>query len=376
MQSNEQDRESLTAFLDNVCQTSHLRVEADLGDGFVRLRSDEAERRQAAHDIRSSEDIVIEMLRNSRDAEAQSIYVATTKTGSKRTIVVVDDGVGVPVTHQALIFEPRVTSKLDSVHMDKWGVHGRGMALYSIAVNAESASVALSGPGLGAAIAVQTDTEKLSEKADQSTFPVVAIAEKGRAVIRGPHNILRTAVEFALEHRKATTVYLGSPAEVAATMYANGCESVPATRRLFTSDLSTVPVANRLCYAKDDKELAALCGSMGLEMSTRTARRIMDGQVRPLEPLSDAVERMLLESAGAKTPEGSAESSAPDRAAAKRGRRAPRITPEDLEPLEEAVRRSFGDLAQAYYLSPDVPVEAKVVNGSLRISVPLLNLDE
>lgn len=56
--------EALEAFIENVCGDSHLRVEADLGDGFVRLRSAEAERRQAAHDIRSTEDIVIEMLRN------------------------------------------------------------------------------------------------------------------------------------------------------------------------------------------------------------------------------------------------------------------------------------------------------------------------
>ena len=51
--------EALEAFIENVCGDSHLRVEADLGDGFVRLRSAEAERRQAAHDIRSTEDIVI-----------------------------------------------------------------------------------------------------------------------------------------------------------------------------------------------------------------------------------------------------------------------------------------------------------------------------
>ena len=42
------DDQSLTEFIDSVCGESHLRVEADLGDGFVRLRSSEAERRQAA----------------------------------------------------------------------------------------------------------------------------------------------------------------------------------------------------------------------------------------------------------------------------------------------------------------------------------------
>ena len=40
--------ETLERFIEDVCGDSRLRVEADLGDGFVRLRSAEAERRQAA----------------------------------------------------------------------------------------------------------------------------------------------------------------------------------------------------------------------------------------------------------------------------------------------------------------------------------------
>ena len=136
--------EALEAFIENVCGDSHLRVEADLGDGFVRLRSAEAERRQAAHDIRSTEDIVIEMLRNARDAHAKSIFLAVSREGQRRRLVMIDDGDGVPAAMHERIFEPRVTSKLDSMHMDKWGIHGRGMALYSIAVNAETARVVAS----------------------------------------------------------------------------------------------------------------------------------------------------------------------------------------------------------------------------------------
>ena len=80
--------------------------------GFVRLRSSEAERRQAAQDIRSSEDIIIEMLRNARDAHASNIFVACTREGSTRRIVMIDDGDGVPKHLQRTVFEPRVTSKL------------------------------------------------------------------------------------------------------------------------------------------------------------------------------------------------------------------------------------------------------------------------
>ena len=131
--------DTLSDFIDDVCGESRLRVEDDLGDGFVRLRSSEAERRQAAQDIRSSEDVVIELLRNARDAGASRIFLATQKTGNERLLTVLDDGQGIPAAQHERIFEPRVTSKLDSAHMDKWGMHGRGMALYSISVNAEEA---------------------------------------------------------------------------------------------------------------------------------------------------------------------------------------------------------------------------------------------
>ena len=66
----------LSDFIEAVTGDTHLRVEDDLGCGFVRLRSAEAERRQAKHDIRGTEDIVIEMLRNARDAHAKLIFVA------------------------------------------------------------------------------------------------------------------------------------------------------------------------------------------------------------------------------------------------------------------------------------------------------------
>ena len=117
--------DTLSDFIDDVCGESRLRVEDDLGDGFVRLRSSEAERRQAAQDIRSSEDVVIELLRNARDAGASRIFLATQKTGNERLLTVLDDGQGIPAAQHERIFEPRVTSKLDSAHMDKWGMHGR-----------------------------------------------------------------------------------------------------------------------------------------------------------------------------------------------------------------------------------------------------------
>ncbi len=54
---------SLVDFVASMGGERSLRVEENYGDGFVRLRVAEAERRQAKHDIRCIEDVVIEMPR-------------------------------------------------------------------------------------------------------------------------------------------------------------------------------------------------------------------------------------------------------------------------------------------------------------------------
>lgn len=112
------NNKELKNFVDNVADKSHLRVETDLGDGFFRLRATEAQRRQAQQDIRNVEDIVIEILRNSRDAHAKNIYLATHTEDNYRHLLIIDDGDGVPKSHQEIIFEPYVTSKLDTMIND------------------------------------------------------------------------------------------------------------------------------------------------------------------------------------------------------------------------------------------------------------------
>ena len=87
-----QGTKDLKDFVDKHAQTSHLRVESDLGGGYFRLRASEAQRRQAQQDIRSVEDAVIELLRNSRDAGAHNIYLATNTEEAFRHILVIDDG--------------------------------------------------------------------------------------------------------------------------------------------------------------------------------------------------------------------------------------------------------------------------------------------
>lgn len=351
--------DTLTEFIDDVCGESRLRVEADLGDGFVRLRSSEAERRQAAQDIRSSEDIVIELLRNARDAGARTIVVATQKNGNERLITVVDDGSGIPEAQHERIFEPRVTSKLDTAHMDKWGMHGRGMALYSIAVNATSAYICQSAPGLGTALSVKTDTDTLGEKVDQSSFPSFEQGKDGAWIMRGPKNLVRTVAEFALEHRHQCTVFFGSPAEAASTLYRMGMAALSPTLRAFGGEGRNVPLVKSLALAAEPADLAQRCCAMGLPLSERTARRIIDGIIREQPSMTDR----LAEESFPRMPSAKGRS--------RSSRRGLKLSDADKAVLRDGIAQLVEPLADRYYLEGVGAPEISATSEAIRITIPI-----
>lgn len=364
---------SMENFIDSVCNENRLRVEDDLGDGFVRLRSDEAERRQAAHDIRSVEDIVIELLRNSRDAHAKNIFLSVSKEGTQRSITVIDDGDGIPAHLHELVFEPRVTSKLDSIHMDKWGVHGRGMALFSIKMNTLSSEVVCSYPGFGCAIGVVADTESVSERTDQSSFPRLMMSDTGALSFRGPRNILRTACEFALEHRESISVFIGSPAEIVAALYKHGLSGTTSSQRAFGStDAVSVPL--RAGFALSDNDLSRIAKDMGLRISARTARRILEGEIAPADNLLHRIATESFPNKDASRNKGKAKHSE----GGKRGVSASvsnlQISSEDREAFLNAIGSSFGELAERYYLDGDVAAKMTVEKNAIRISIPIVPL--
>lgn len=357
----------LEAFVDSVCAESHLRVETDFGDGFVRLRTSEAERRQAAHDIRSSEDIVIEMLRNARDANARTIFLAVGREGDTRKITMIDDGDGIPASMHERVFEPRVTSKLDTVHMDKWGVHGRGMALYSVKVNSTDARVLASDKGLGCAMHVETDLRTLPERADQSTFPAFEKTESGGYTMRGPRNIVRTATEFALECRKSCTVYWGSATEIAATLYEFGVATMSPSARAFCKNADELPVCKRLCIASDPFTFSQIAASLGLALSERSARRILNDEITPIESLAERVRTHELAPKPQNT-EPSPGKSVKEKAK-KADARSLKVDAKDKQLLSKACEAVFDDIAGRYYLDQLGEPEVHIGSSEIKITI-------
>lgn len=339
----------LLNFVSAVSGDTFLKVEENLGDGYVRLKVSEAERRQAKHDIRSAEDIVVELLRNARDAHAQRIFLATAREGDRRTLSVIDDGVGVPLGMQDKIFEPRVTSKLETMVMDTWGVHGRGMALFSIKSNTAEARVNASAPHKGTAIWVATDTAHLSERSDQSTWPSIERDDNGLArVARGPHNIVRRVVEFSLEH-PGVDVFLGSPSEVLATLVMLARFELDEAELLFCDEPARLPVWQRPGTSADAPELTEVATLLGLPISERTAHRILAGEIAPLRTV-------LAHVSG--PPERSSEPSGPD---IYRDRRGLKIHHADLQTFRADLEKAFDTIAERYYLH--LKCEPKITVG-------------
>jgi hypothetical protein len=147
----------------------------DLGAGFARLSGVEGLRRSPGR-LRSVEDALFELLRNSRDAGARNVYVASSLGARRfRHLVVIDDGRGIPETHKQLVFEPGVTTRhlnpvpespAQELPRAQNTSHGAGLSLYHVKTVALSAEVlSASSPTV---VKIVFDTRFLPEKRLQS----------------------------------------------------------------------------------------------------------------------------------------------------------------------------------------------------------------
>lgn len=331
------------------------RVEESLGEGYVRLRVSEAERRQAKHDIRCIEDVVIELLRNARDAGAKRIFVASSREEARRTLVVLDDGRGIPPDMWRRVFDARVTSKLDSIIVDRWGVHGRGMALFSIRENVESAQIADSGVGLGTSIRIVSDANRLAERADQSTWPEVHGAAQQITIGKGPHNIVRVCCEFALE-QEGVNVYVGSPAEVLATIR----QRIPSNDPSLRGSGERPSVLGPIAQAATARQLVVAAAKAGIEVSERTAQRVVSCEIRPLVNTRTRLLRKGTRARGDAVSAGNA------------GPASLKLSQEDASHLAHTVQTCMDSIAERYYVhsagEPVVRVRGNTVHITIRLA--------
>ncbi len=347
---NTGDAGGLLEFVRSFADQDTFTVEEELGHGYVRLRVSEAERRQALQDIRCVEDVVKELVRNARDAGARNVYVTFQKEkGRWRNIAVLDDGRGIPRALHRKIFEARVTSKVEDLVEDRFGVHGRGMALFSIKKVADDIELLRSEEGRGSIIHARIDTTKIPEKKDQSTFPRFECDEKGAiAIAGGPRNVPRVLSEFALVSDELK-IFLGSNAEILATLYHDSMQLLKSWSA-GENDLSR-PIWFELGSIKEGRTLHGYCaGELGLSISERNAFRILEMEINPLMSINE-----LLKEDGVTLPARRADLHRQPRVNWS-DHLARRLSQEDISRICESLRTAFEDIGRRNYLQAEMPV--------------------
>ncbi len=349
----------LIDFVSSVTDSARLRIEENLPHGFVRLKVAEAERRQAQHDIRSVEDMVTELARNSRDAGARRVLFAFQKeSGRYRRITALDDGSGMPHDVHQLVFEPRVTSRKDDFEEDRFGVHGRGMALFSIRSRADHVDILSSVPSLGTSIGLTVDTQKVPERRDQATLPRLEIVDGREEVGGGPHNVLRVLLEMSVD-TPALDLFLGSGAEVLATV-----------RDLEKSDGGGGgAIWSDLARIDDAKTLAEEAALMGLPVSERNAYRVLSEEIAPLEPVYRLARSAFdyEREPDAEEEKGAVESRARTRAYSARNP-LKRLSSSDIDEITQGASEVVERVLSRYYISTSEAPRVKRSRGKITLS--------
>ncbi len=386
-----QNSSDLNKFLDQLNIKDSLSVEEDLGNGYVRLKISEAERRQALQDINCVEDIIVELLRNSRDSGSKNIFIGTKRLEDKNRIIhFIDDGAGIPPNLSDLIFEARVTSKLDNGKKDSYGFHGRGMALFSIKLNVNDIRLSFSDRSKGASFYLDIDLDKVPEKKDQSIIPQIIKMDEDVNIIGGVNNIIKTIIEFQLQNKDMNFFY-GTPTQVLVTMrqifkrdknqgiYPSFDDWEKLINFIKQNDIkiTEIPVLTDNCNLMG--EIAEKIFNMNI--SRRGIQRVIYNEVKPLVPLKlDLLNYTIIDDGP--------ESQGKDKTgSSKNGRNkeriklydesklASRFKDEEIRCIIIALKEKINKIGNKYFISTEKNIDFKRSNNIIKFTIELTEKD-
>ncbi len=187
---------------------------------------------------------------------------------------------------------------------------------------------------------MRIDLDALPEKTDQSSLPVIGRDEEGStAIVSGPHNVNRTVAEFALDLRDEVDVFLGSPAEIVATLVDWEGRGSQRCACSFCDDIETMPLTLRPAAAADATELVELSARLGLDGLGTYGTSYPRWAIALLEPLPRPASR---------TWAGCADNQARSRPVSRPAWS--QVSEDDLGPFLAALENAFATLADRYYI--------------------------
>ena len=360
-----------------------LNIEEDLGNGYVRLKISESDRRQALQDIGCTEDIVVELLRNSRDAKSSNIFIGTKKIEDKRRkIYFIDDGEGIPPKLQNLIFESRVTSKLENGIKDPYGFHGRGMALFSIKLNTEEIKIIFSDKSKGASFYVDIDLSKIPEKKDQSIMPQLIKMDGDLSIVGGVNNIIKTIIEFQLQN-KGINFYYGTPTQVLSTMrevlkkdgkYSNyprfaQWEKLKKYIQKNNIKVTEIPILTDNYNLMDD----IAKNIFNMHISQRGIQRIIYNEIKALKPLKIDLDGSLRSKTGSISEDtiDNAKKTGKKLILYDENKLASRFKDEEIRCIIKALEDKVKKIGDKYFITTGKNIEYKKVNNIIKLLIEL-----
>jgi hypothetical protein len=376
-----QNSSDLKKFLSDLNINDSLNIEEDLGDGYVRLKISEAERRQALQDIGCVEDIIVELLRNSRDAGSKNIFIGTKKIEDKRRkIYFIDDGSGIPPKLQNLIFQSRVTSKLVNGIKDPYGFHGRGMALFSIKLNVDEIKIVFSDRLRGASFYLDIDLFKIPEKKDQSIMPQIIKMDGDLSIIGGVNNIIKTIIEFQLQNSNIN-FYYGTPTQILSTMRV----IIKNSGRRYPKFESWDELSG---YIRDNDikvtEIPVLTDNYNLmeaisknifnmDISQRGIQRIIYNEIKELSPLKISAEDISEEKPYIRHDSGSNSENKQNKKLKlyDESKLASRFKDEEIRCIIDTVENKIKELGSKYFITTGKNIEYKKSNNIIKLLIEL-----
>src|SRR4030042_1775613 len=300
----------------------------------------------------------------------------------KDSLNIVDDGFGIPPRLQNLIFQSRVTSKLENGIKDPYGFHGRGMALFSIKLNVDDIRIIFSEKSKGASFYIDIDLSKIPEKKDQSLMPQIIKTDGNLNIIGGVNNIIKTIIEFQLQNREIN-FFFGSPTQILSTMreilrkdgekndYPKFDEWEKLSKFIQKNNLKVTEIP----ILTDNYTVMQIISKniFNMEISQRGIQRVIYNEIKALKPLKIDPESISEELRVISSKDKEKEDKIPDKKLIlyDESKLASRFKDDEIRCIIKAAEDKIRELGDKYFVTTGENIEYKKANNIIKLSIEL-----